>query len=118
LFNQAAEAGENFGYYMMGRIYEVGYGVKRNKEKAAQLYKVAADMGYAPATTKVKELASILSNPLVQMGVEFAKDQVKDYLSDIVSDAIDNILDENGSVIADIVGGAVADAIISGFDFD
>lgn len=115
---KAAMAGDSFGFYLMGIVYENGYGVKRNKEKAAQLFEIAAYMGYGPAKEKINKI--IPSNPdsANAYRLAYTKAQIKYYLSDIVPNASDKILDNKGSKIAGVVGGILAETILSIFDTD
>ena len=116
LFHQAALADDSFGYYLMGIVYENGYGVKQNKEKANQLYKIAAYMGYGPAKEKIQNSSLSQTEPPSAYYLAYSKAQIRDYLSDMVPNASNKILDDKGSKIGAAVGGIIADTILSIFD--
>lgn len=42
---QSVKAGNGFGYWVLGLLYEHGRGVEKNLEKAAELYEHGADLG-------------------------------------------------------------------------
>ncbi|GMQ75499.1 MAG: hypothetical protein BMS9Abin01_0749 [Gammaproteobacteria bacterium] len=52
-FHRAGEQGVSSGLYQLGKMYEVGYGVEKDKERAYNYYRQSASMGPAFARRRV-----------------------------------------------------------------
>lgn len=48
-YEKAVELGEPFGYVSLGALYEEGYGVEKDLEKAAEYYRLAIENGRTDA---------------------------------------------------------------------
>ncbi|MBN9317517.1 MAG: sel1 repeat family protein [Devosia sp.] len=66
---RAADAGNPVGLDTLGHLFEHGYGVARNPDKALDSYHQAADLGYRPAADNLARLEATLSAPLDGAGV-------------------------------------------------
>lgn len=52
-FEQAIAMGNTGGYYSLGMSYEMGYGTKKDKDKALELYREAARHDHVPALIRL-----------------------------------------------------------------
>ena len=52
-YQKAVDKGSSYGYYGLGTLYETGYGVDKDVQKAIELYQKAADEGYYLACRRV-----------------------------------------------------------------
>ena len=121
---EAAKEGHPAALYNLGKLYENGYGIKRNKPFAKKLYCAAASLGDDEAKERVLQMTSNTATlqEIQEIGIEFlqdyAKDKLKDLISDLVANAVDKILDEDGSIVSEVVGDIVADGIMKGFGLE
>jgi TPR repeat protein len=56
LFELAANQGDGWGLNNLGGMYEMGWGVTKNREKAAGYYKQAAEKGIESAQANLERL--------------------------------------------------------------
>ena len=57
LFQQAANQGDGWGLNNLGGMYEMGWGVAKDRAKAAGFYKQAAEKGIEPAQANLTRIA-------------------------------------------------------------
>ncbi|WP_104751429.1 SEL1-like repeat protein [Helicobacter salomonis] len=55
-FQKATKTGKTCGYEGLGYLYEKGYGVKKNRTKAIQLYQKVANKGYGIGYGRIARL--------------------------------------------------------------
>ena len=58
LFKEAATRGHPEAYYFLGRMVEVGYGYKKNQNRAYHLYKKGLEKGSKRAHLRLKQIRS------------------------------------------------------------
>jgi TPR repeat protein len=59
-YQKEADQGDAESQYVLGMVYDNGFGVAKDKTKAAKWYQKAADQGHAKAQAKLKEWSCIL----------------------------------------------------------
>ena len=59
LYRKAADQGFSLALEMMGRCYEIGYGVEKNLTEAIKWYRKAAEHGNSDSKSKISELEGV-----------------------------------------------------------